>query len=50
MSVAVVGGGLAGIAAAVALQESGIDVELYEARPRLGGATHSFLRAAKAAR
>ncbi|MEY9933953.1 squalene-associated FAD-dependent desaturase [Catenulispora sp. GP43] len=45
MSVAVVGGGLAGIAAAVALQESGIDVELYEARPRLGGATHSFQRA-----
>ncbi|GAA2006869.1 hydroxysqualene dehydroxylase HpnE [Catenulispora subtropica] len=45
MSVAVVGGGLAGIAAAVALQEAGIDVELYEARPRLGGATHSFQRA-----
>lgn len=44
MSVAVVGGGLAGIAAAVSLQESGIDVELYEARPRLGGATHSFQR------
>ena len=42
---AVVGGGLAGIAAAVALQEAGIDVELYEARPRLGGATHSFQRA-----
>ena len=45
MSVAVVGGGLAGIAAAVALQEAGIEVELYEARPRLGGATHSFQRA-----
>jgi squalene-associated FAD-dependent desaturase len=45
VSVAVVGGGLAGIAAAVSLQESGIDVELYEARPRLGGATHSFQRA-----
>jgi squalene-associated FAD-dependent desaturase len=45
VSVAVVGGGLAGIAAAVALQEAGIDVELYEARPRLGGATHSFQRA-----
>ena len=45
MSVAVVGGGLAGIAAAVSLQESGIDVELFEARPRLGGATHSFQRA-----
>jgi len=45
VSVAVVGGGLAGIAAAVSLQESGIDVELFEARPRLGGATHSFQRA-----
>lgn len=44
MSVAVVGGGLAGIAAAVALQEAGFDVELYEQRPRLGGATHSFQR------
>ena len=44
MSVAVVGGGLAGISAAVALQEAGLDVDLYEARPRLGGATHSFQR------
>ncbi|NUR62580.1 MAG: NAD(P)-binding protein [Catenulispora sp.] len=48
MSVAVVGGGLAGITAAVALQDAGIDVELYEARPRLGGATHSFERALEA--
>ena len=45
MSVAVVGGGLAGITAAIALQDAGIEVELYEARPRLGGATHSFRRA-----
>ena len=45
MSVAVIGGGLAGISAAVALQEAGFDVDLYEARPRLGGATHSFQRA-----
>ncbi|MEV0407425.1 hydroxysqualene dehydroxylase HpnE [Actinoallomurus sp. NPDC050550] len=42
--VAVVGGGLAGIAAALALGEAGLPVTLYEARPRLGGATHSFAR------
>jgi squalene-associated FAD-dependent desaturase len=40
----VVGGGLAGITAALALQESGADVSLFEARPRLGGATTSFQR------
>ncbi|XVQ81849.1 hydroxysqualene dehydroxylase HpnE [Microbispora siamensis] len=42
--VAVVGGGLAGITAALALAEAGWPVTLYEARPRLGGATHSFAR------
>ncbi|CND58480.1 amine oxidase [Mycobacterium tuberculosis] len=42
--VAVVGGGLAGITTALALQEAGIRATVYEARPRLGGATHSFTR------
>jgi len=40
----VIGGGLAGITAAIALAESGADVTLLEARPRLGGATCSFQR------
>ena len=42
--VAVVGGGLAGITAAIALREAGAEVTLLEARPRLGGATASFTR------
>ncbi len=42
--VAVVGGGLAGIAAALQCAESGADVALVEARPRLGGATFSVER------
>lgn len=36
-STAVVGGGIAGLAAATALAERGVDVTLYEARPYLGG-------------
>jgi predicted NAD/FAD-dependent oxidoreductase len=42
--VAVIGGGLAGITAAIALAESGAQVSLLETRPRLGGATCSFTR------
>jgi squalene-associated FAD-dependent desaturase len=42
--VIVVGGGLAGLAAAVELADAGRDVTLLEARPRLGGATTSFTR------
>ena len=43
-SVVVVGGGLAGISAAIELAESGLPVTLIEARPWLGGATCSFVR------
>lgn len=44
MSIAVVGGGLAGIAAALRLADQGQDVTLLESRARLGGLTHSFRR------
>jgi squalene-associated FAD-dependent desaturase len=40
----VVGGGLAGITAAIALREAGVGVTLLESRPWLGGATCSFSR------
>jgi squalene-associated FAD-dependent desaturase len=42
--VGVVGGGLAGIAAALTLADAGIDVTLIERRPRLGGLTSSIER------
>ncbi len=42
--VAVVGGGLAGITAAIALAETGTRITLLESKPRLGGATCSFSR------
>lgn len=38
----IVGGGLAGLAAAAALAESGVQVELFEARRSLGGRATSF--------
>jgi len=44
LRVAVVGGGLAGIAAALECVDAGADVVLYESRPRLGGATFSLER------
>ena len=44
MRAVVVGGGLAGIAAALELADGGAEVTLLEARPRLGGATFSVER------
>jgi squalene-associated FAD-dependent desaturase len=40
----VIGGGLAGITAAIRLAEAGLPVTVLEARPWLGGATCSFAR------
>ncbi|MCX3062429.1 hydroxysqualene dehydroxylase HpnE [Streptomyces beihaiensis] len=40
----VIGGGLAGITAALALADGGMDVTLLEGRPRLGGLAFSFQR------
>jgi squalene-associated FAD-dependent desaturase len=42
--VTVVGGGLAGITAALRCADAGFQVTLHEARPRLGGLTYSFRR------
>jgi squalene-associated FAD-dependent desaturase len=41
---AVIGGGLAGLAAAIECADGGADVTLYESRQRLGGATFSVDR------
>jgi squalene-associated FAD-dependent desaturase len=44
VKVVVIGGGLAGITAAIALAKAEHEVTLLEAKPRLGGATMSFNR------
>ena len=44
LKTAVIGGGLAGITAALALVGEGAEVTVLEAKPRLGGATRSFAR------
>ncbi|MBN2217904.1 MAG: FAD-dependent oxidoreductase [Pirellulales bacterium] len=46
--VAIVGGGLAGLAAAARLVDEGATVELFEARRRLGGRAGSFAERAEA--
>ena len=43
MRIVIAGGGLAGLAAAVALTERGLPCEVLESRPRLGGRASSFL-------
>jgi len=42
MRVAVVGGGLAGLTAALELVDAGVDVPVHEARPTLGGAVQTL--------
>jgi squalene-associated FAD-dependent desaturase len=42
LRVAVVGGGLAGLTAALELLDAGVDVTLHEARPTLGGAVQTL--------
>jgi squalene-associated FAD-dependent desaturase len=41
--IAIIGGGLAGLAAAAALVDQGLAIELFEARRRLGGRAGSFV-------
>lgn len=40
---AIVGGGLAGLATAAALADRGLEITLFEGRPRLGGRASSFV-------
>jgi hydroxysqualene dehydroxylase len=42
LKVAVVGGGLAGLTAALDMMDAGVDVALHEARPTLGGAVQTL--------
>ena len=44
MKIAIVGGGLAGLSAALDLVDAGHEVALYEARPTLGGAVQTLPR------
>lgn len=41
--IVVIGAGLAGLTAAYRLNQHGMDVEIYEARPRVGGRVHTVL-------
>jgi squalene-associated FAD-dependent desaturase len=41
-TVAIAGGGLAGLSAAVFLAEKGFDIKLFESSPKLGGRAYSF--------
>jgi len=41
--VAIIGAGLAGLTIAYRLQQKGYSIDLYEARPRVGGRVHSVL-------
>ncbi|HEX9031361.1 MAG TPA: hydroxysqualene dehydroxylase HpnE [Streptosporangiaceae bacterium] len=42
--VVVIGGGLSGLSASIALRDAGLDITMVEARPRLGGAASSYQR------
>ncbi len=41
--IVIIGAGLAGLTTAYRLFEKGYDIEIYEARPRVGGRIHSVL-------